>query len=101
LTEEPSCSRCGSTANLALVTIRYIEGEGPGRVLVYCPSCRTDFADSIGVTIPLGSLTSEAFLDLYRTKKTSSDPDIAVQIVFGEERPELISEASRLLRETR
>lgn len=100
MTEEPRCSRCGSTAKLALVTVRYIEGEGPGRVLVYCPTCRTDFGDSIGVNIPLESLTSEAFLDLYRTKKTSSHPETAVEIVFGEKRPELVSEATRLLRET-
>ena len=43
------------------------------------------------------SVTAEAFLDLYRNRKTSSDPTTAVEIVFGEARPELINKANQLL----
>ena len=91
------CSRCGARYELALVTLRYSQHEPGGRVLLYCPQCRTDFSNHIGVCIPLDDVTDDVFLELYRTGNAESDPSIAVRMVYGEDRPELVRAAGLLL----
>lgn len=92
------CSRCGSGGELALVTLRYSSHAPAGRILVYCPRCRADFARHIGVHIALDAVTDEIFLGLYRTGNTGSDPATAVDIVFGKDRHDLVSAATLILR---
>ena len=97
----PHCSRCGSLESLRLVTLLYGETSEAGRVLVYCPQCRNVFKDTIGVSIPLKSVTTEIFLDLYRNGKTASDPLTAVGIVFGNPDPDIIRKAQFILNQSR
>ncbi len=97
MTPGTSCSRCGDARNLHLVTIPYEGRSGPGRILVYCASCRTSLANGLGVSIPLEEVTADVFLDLYSANKTASDPLTAAEIVFGVADPELVRAAQVLL----
>jgi hypothetical protein len=72
-------------------------GRSSGRVLVYCAMCRENYRDYIGKSIPLELVSKEVFLELYRTNRTSSDPQTAVEIVFGKDDFNLVCEAMRLL----
>ena len=91
------CSRCGSSSELNVVTVRYDSECEAGRLLVYCDVCCTDFTRQIGVSIPLEKITTEMFLNFYRTGKTSSDPLTTSEIVFGHINRELINEVEQIL----
>ena len=93
----PICSRCGSSINLNLVILPYLVESPSGRVLVYCDQCREDYKGYIGKSISLEKVSKKTFLELYRSGLTTSDPQTAVEIVFGKEDFELIHEATRLL----
>ena len=92
------CSRCGKTGpDLHLVTIPQGHGPAaPGRLLVYCWECRLD-ASRLGVSIPADLVTESLFLSLYETGRTTSAPDIAADIAFGEERGALAERAAELM----
>ena len=96
--EERQCSRCGNLENLNLVTLRYNDTDSAGRILLYCNSCRQRAKLRIGVNIAIEEVTPEIFLDLYRTKQTTSDPAIAVDIVFGESNSLLVREVERIFK---
>jgi hypothetical protein len=81
--DSPTCSRCGASRGLNLVTLHYSIDSPSGRILVYCAPCRENYRDHIGESIPLEQVSKEGFLELYRSNKTSSDPQTAVEIVFG------------------
>lgn len=100
-----SCSRCGMAGDkerthskgLSLVTIPYEEGQGAGRILVYCRSCWTEMAEHVAEVIPLEMVSPGVLLDLYRTGKTTSDPFTACELLFGRAEPELVREAQVLI----
>ena len=95
--DSPTCSRCGASRGLNLVTLHYSIDSPSGRILVYCAPCRENYRDHIGESIPLEQVSKEGFLELYRSNKTSSDPQTAVEIVFGKKDFNLVREAMRLL----
>ena len=100
-----SCSRCGKAGEkehaqgkgLSLVTIPYEQGQGAGRILVYCRGCWTEMAEHIAEVIPLEMVSPSVLLDLYRTGKTASDPFTACELLFGRAKPELVREAQVLM----
>lgn len=49
------------------------------------------------VVLPIEELNEARFLDVYREGKTSSDPETAVELVFGEPRPALAAQAQRIM----
>lgn len=97
MSESVTCSRCGNPRDLSLVTMPYSPDVEVGRILVYCPNCRSDMAKLIGLIIPIGEVSPEVFLELYRTGKTESDPAIATEIVFGKVKPEIARHAEYIL----
>jgi len=87
------CSRCSNKERLNLVTVRYDEQTKSGRILVFCEDCVKLFSREILVNIPLPSVSFDTFIELYRAKKTKSDPYTAAEIVFGSAIPKLAREA--------
>jgi hypothetical protein len=47
----------------------------------------------ITVSIPLGLVDEDMFVELYRLGYTESSPETAAEIVFGEERPNAAARA--------
>jgi len=90
------CSSCGSSRDLHLVTAPYSPESDEGRTLVYCLACRNESNILFGVSIPIELVTPDVFLHLYRLGKTSSQPDTAVEIVFGEIDQRLIEQANQI-----
>jgi hypothetical protein len=80
----PRCSACGATEHLHLVTLLLFGNDAPGRLLVYCPSCRNKNASMLGVDVPLEQVDAAYFVSLYRDGKTKSAPCTAAEIAFGE-----------------
>jgi hypothetical protein len=84
-----TCSSCGGQEDLHLVTLPFEQKVGAvGRTLLYCWKCRTP-GQALGVSIPIDLVNEAVFCWLYFTGRTASEPSIATEIVFGEERPEL------------
>ena len=81
---EVRCSRCGTTDDLHLIAALLAGPDLPGRVLVYCPTCRDEKAHLIDVDVPLAEVDVAFFVKLYRDGKTDSSPSTAAEIVFGE-----------------
>lgn len=79
----PSCSNCNAPRRLHLVTCAGPGADEPGRLLVYCPSCRQDKAHMLDVSIPLELVSRELLLALYMTGKTESDPAMVVDHILG------------------
>lgn len=69
----------------------YSDGKA-GRVLVNCNDCRNRDVPIL-VSIPLELVDEDLFVELYRLGYTESEPETAVEIVFGEERPDLAAKA--------
>jgi len=92
------CSRCGSQRDLALITQRYSPNCQSGRILIYCSSCIDDYKRNIHLTIPLSEVDDESFLAIYKKDLSGSDPETAVEIVFGKPVPGLVRKAEQLLR---
>ncbi len=87
------CSRCGSRRDLHVVTQPYSEESAEGRLLVYCPQCLADCKHRLTVHLPVAEVNAERFLELYRLGATSSYPETAAQIVFGEADTSLVRKA--------
>lgn len=91
------CSACGGQQDLHLVTLPFEQKVGAvGRTLLYCWKCRVP-GQALGVSIPIDLVNEAAFSWLYFSGRTASDPDTAVEIVFGEPRPELARRLAALL----
>ena len=91
-----TCSGCGSTERLHLVVAGRNPGDDlPGRLLLYCCTCRAEPARTspVSVSIPLSLVTLTIFVGLYRLNLTESDPAVAATIVFGESTTELTKAA--------
>jgi hypothetical protein len=99
MVEAVRCSRCGDKRGLHLVIIPYSSEDDSGRLLLYCRVCRDSFSKIFSLTMPLVSVTTEFFLELYRNKKTSSDPLTAVEIVFGVADLDIVRSAKQILAE--
>lgn len=96
-----TCSGCGAGGGLHLVVAGQPPGSSfPGRLLTYCPRCRShpELTSPVSVSIPLELVTPELFLGLYRLKVTESDPEQATQIVFGAAPRQLVRAAKRATR---
>jgi hypothetical protein len=96
------CSRCGGEDDLHLVVAGVSSpAAGKGRVLVYCRDCRRpeSGAPPCSTAIPLPEVTEEVLLDLYEKGFTASDPDTAVEIVFGRDLPQLAAKIRSFLGE--
>lgn len=70
-------------------------GKPCGRLLVYCPACRQEYAASLAFTQPLSVVTATVLEGLYRDGVTASDPSTAMSIVFGDDVPEGLIEKLR------
>lgn len=92
-----NCSRCGEEGDLHFVTCGEAGGSNAGRALVYCAQCRRDMKQHIDISLPLKLMTSELLLSLYRLGKTDSDPEMAIEMVFGEINELLVKEASSIM----
>jgi hypothetical protein len=79
------CSRCGKDPDW-LVTRPHERGAAPapGRLLVYCDSCRTESAEHLATVLPLAMLrldpTSILTL-LYRSGATHSEPQMVADML--------------------
>lgn len=96
-----SCSACSSTEDLHLV----LAGVGPGseahgKVLLYCAQCRTHEtkAAEFDTSIPIAVVTPELFVRLYEIGRTSSSPETASEIVFGQVVPEAVEAAQAAIK---
>lgn len=91
------CSSCGETKDLYLVTKRFEDSSKEGRILLYCTKCREEKGHNLGISIPLEEVTREVFLDLYIQGETQSDPETAVEIVFGDSEHDLVGLAKQIM----
>jgi hypothetical protein len=99
MSSRPTCSRCGASDDLHVVTMRYSADEPGGRLLVYCSRCGEEMNPA--TSLPIALCTPEVFVDYYRRGLTNSAPDIAAALVFGEGAPTGIVETALRLMQTR
>lgn len=92
-----SCSRCSGSHDLYVVTCGDPGSKCPGRTLVYCGPCRRKMSSNIDVSIPLELMTPALLRSLYQTGKTASDPQTAVEIVFGDGHPFLVKDLNAII----
>ena len=84
-----SCSRCGNSQNLSLVSVpndKVAAGDEKvqeGRLLVYCARCVNETFPMLYLTIPLELVNYEGLIAIYQSGYTSSDPDTFVNVILG------------------
>jgi hypothetical protein len=93
----PSCSNCSGRHKLHVVTCAGPGADEPGRILVYCSSCRTDHQHMLDVSMPIELLSRTALVGLYRCGKTVSDPKIMAETILGLDDPALVDELELIL----
>lgn len=91
MSEEITCSSCERQASWA-VTLPYEEGDTAGELTAYCDRCREEHSEVV-TSIPLDILDEEAFVGLYSSGMTRTDPGIATRVLFGSEMPSLADRA--------
>ena len=80
---QPTCSSCGKSERLHLITCAGPGAKEPGRTLVYCWQCRRERPNYIDVSIPISLLTEDLLIGLYASGKTTSDPSTVVEVILG------------------
>tara|TARA_A100000164_G_C21485023_1_gene575263 strand:+ start:28 stop:351 length:324 start_codon:yes stop_codon:yes gene_type:complete len=95
-----TCSRCGEKRNLHLITFSYGDNNPSGRLLLYCFDCRTsqDVNHKIDTSIPIEIVTESILEDLYRLKKTYSDPDTFLKMILEVDNPNLLNKINKILK---
>lgn len=91
------CSNCAGTRDLYFVTNGTQGGDFPGRTMIYCAQCRKEKPGNLDISLPIELLTTELFKGLYRLGKTETDPQMAIQVVFGQAIPSLQKELNEIL----
>lgn len=91
------CSNCSGSDDLHFITSGAPGSDFPGRTLVYCARCRQDKSETLDVSLPLPLLTPEIFRGLYAMGKTASDPETAINIVFGKADADLQRELEAII----
>lgn len=91
------CSRCGGGHDLYVVICGEPGSQSPGRALVYCAPCRKEMSSYIDVSMPVSLMTPALLIALYEMGKTTSDPQTAVEIVFGQNHPSLVGELNAII----
>ena len=71
------CMRCGNTNGAWAVTTPYVGSTGPGRLLIYCESCRSESSAQLRLSMPASLLwrdPSGTMLELYEQRIVGTDP---------------------------
>ncbi|CAH1220985.1 hypothetical protein ISS312_02041 [Alteromonas mediterranea] len=56
----------------------------PGRMVIYCAQCRKERPGNLDISLPIALLTTDLFKGLYIMGKTETDPQMAIQMAFGQ-----------------
>lgn len=91
------CSRCGGSLDLYVVSCGGAGSQSSGRMLVYCAPCRKEMSSYIDVSMPMSLMTPALLIALYQMGKTTSDPQTAVEIIFGQHHPSLVRDLNAII----
>ena len=91
------CSSCGGGEGLYLITAGSPGTDFPGRTLLYCGDCRARNHQLIDISLPIDLVTPDLFASLYELGRTGSDPETAIEIVFGKPDRELQARLEAIL----